>query len=79
MWQQPPLTIRDLLGLQATYYDVNLAQNDRNKEMLLYADHTQSSEFYNGGSLTYGSGGAPDNFAVWMLTWNYTNHQKCHC
>jgi hypothetical protein len=60
-------------GLQATYYDVNLAQNDRNKEMLLYADHTQSSEFYNGGSLTYGSGAAPDNFAVWMLTCNYTN------
>ena len=73
MWQQPPLMIRDLFGLQATFYDVNLAQNDRNKEILLYADHTQSSEFYNGGSLTYGSGGAPDNFAGWMMTWNYTN------
>jgi hypothetical protein len=60
-------------GLQATFYDVNLAQNDRNKEILLYADHTQSSEFYNGGSLTYGSGAAPDNFAGWMMTWNYTN------
>lgn len=60
-------------ALQATYYDVNLGQNDRNKEILLYADHTQTSEFYNGGSLTYGSGGAPDNFAVWMMTWNYTN------
>lgn len=60
-------------GLMATYYDVNLGQNDRNKEILLYADHTQTSEFYNGASLTYGSGGAPDNFAVWMMTWNYTN------
>ncbi|HEX2395050.1 MAG TPA: RagB/SusD family nutrient uptake outer membrane protein [Bacteroidales bacterium] len=60
-------------GLQDTYYDVNLAQNDRNDEILLYADHTETSEYYNGGSLTYGSGGAPDNFAVWMLTWNYTN------
>jgi hypothetical protein len=50
--------------LQDTYYDVNLAQNDRNSEILLYADHTESSEYYNGGSLTYGSGGAPDNFAV---------------
>ncbi len=59
-------------GLMDTYYDVNLAQNDRNKEILLYADHTESSERYNGGSLTYGSGGAPDNFAVWMMTWNYT-------
>jgi starch-binding outer membrane protein, SusD/RagB family len=60
-------------GLMSTFYDVNLAQNDRNKEILLYADHTQASEFYNGGSLTYGSGGAPDNFAGWMMTWNYTN------
>ena len=59
-------------GLQPTYYDVNWAPNDRNNEIVLYADHTQSSEYYNGGSLTYGSGGAPDNFAVWMLTWNYT-------
>jgi len=59
-------------GLQPTYYDVNRAQNDRNNEILLYADHTQASEYYNGGSLTYGSGAAPDNFAVWMLTWNYT-------
>lgn len=60
-------------GLVDTYYDVNLGPNDRNKEMLLYADHTQSSERYNGGSLTFGSGGAPDNFSGWMMTWNYTN------
>mgnify|MGYP005666939877 CR=1 FL=1 len=59
-------------ALQETFYDVNLAQNDRNSEMLLFADHTEESEYYNGGSLTYGSGGAPDNFAVWMMTWNYT-------
>lgn len=59
-------------GLQPTYYDVNLAQNDRNNEILLYADHTQSSEFYNGGSLTYGTGASPDNFSVWMMTSNYT-------
>ncbi|HEX9152746.1 MAG TPA: RagB/SusD family nutrient uptake outer membrane protein [Flavobacterium sp.] len=59
-------------GLQATYYDVNLGQNDRNKEIVLYADHTETSEVYNGASLTYGSGGAPDNFAGWMMTWNYT-------
>ncbi|AWW31375.1 RagB/SusD family nutrient uptake outer membrane protein [Echinicola strongylocentroti] len=59
-------------GLQETFYDVNLAQNDRNNEILLYADHTETSEFYNGGSLTYGGGSAPDNFAGWMMTWNYT-------
>ena len=60
-------------GLMDTYYDVNLAENDRNKEMLLYADHTESSEEYNGGSLSYGGGGAPDNFASWMVCWNYPN------
>ena len=60
-------------GLQATYYDVNLGSNDRNNEILLYADHTQASEYYNVSSLTYGGGGAPDNFAGWMMTWNYTN------
>jgi hypothetical protein len=59
-------------ALQATYYDVNVGSNDRNKEVLLYADHTEASEKYNGGSLTYG-GSAPDNFAGWMMTWNYTN------
>lgn len=60
-------------GLQPTFYDVNLGPNDRNNEILLYADHTEASEFYNGGSLTFGSGGAPDNFAGWMMTWNYTD------
>jgi hypothetical protein len=59
--------------LQPTFYDVNVGSNDRNSEMVLYADHTQSSEKYNGSSLTYGSGGAPDNFAGWMMTWNYPN------
>src|SRR5690606_9751747 len=58
-------------GLQETFYDVNLGENDRNNELLLFADHTESSELYNGGSLSYGSGGAPDNFAGWMMTWGY--------
>lgn len=60
-------------ALQPTYYDLHLGSNERNSEMLLYADHTETSEFYNGSSLTWGNGGAPDNFAVWMMTWNYTN------
>ncbi|WP_343706596.1 RagB/SusD family nutrient uptake outer membrane protein [Flavobacterium sp.] len=59
-------------GLLDSYYDVNAGANDRNKEVMLYADHTQESEYYNGASLTYGSGGAPDNFSGWMVTWNYT-------
>lgn len=63
-------------ALQPTYYDVNNAPNDRNSEIMLYADHTQTSQQYNGGSLTYGSGGAPDNFAGWMMTWNYPSMQS---
>lgn len=59
-------------GLLDYFYDVNWGSNDRNKEIMLYADHTQEDEYYNGGSLTYGSGGAPDNFSGWMMTWNYT-------
>lgn len=59
-------------GLMPTYYDVHVGSNDRNKEVLLYADHTETSELYNGASLTYGSGGNADNFAGWMMTWNYT-------
>ena len=56
-------------GLQPTYYDVHLAQNDRNYETLLFADHTNNSEYYNGGiSFSYGNGEAPDNFATWMVT-----------
>lgn len=62
-------------GLMESYYQVNAGPYDRNKEILLYADHTQEDEYYNGGSLTYGSGGAPDNFAGWMMNWNYTDIQ----
>jgi starch-binding outer membrane protein, SusD/RagB family len=59
-------------GLQETYYDVNLGSNDRNNEILLYADHTETSEFYNDASLTWSNGGGAENFAGWMMTWNYT-------
>lgn len=59
-------------GLMPTYYDLHSAANDRNKEELLYADHTQLSQYSNGASLTYSNGGGQDNFAGWMMTWNYT-------
>ena len=59
-------------GLMPTFYELNKGGNERNKEMLFYSDHTQTSEKYNGASLTYGSGGGADNFAAWMMTWNYT-------
>jgi hypothetical protein len=59
-------------GLQETFYDVHVGSNDRHNEMLLYADHTEFSEKYNGGSLTYSNPGPTDNASVWMVTWNYT-------
>ncbi|MDO8929117.1 MAG: RagB/SusD family nutrient uptake outer membrane protein, partial [Bacteroidota bacterium] len=59
-------------GLMPTFYELHVGGNERNKEMMLYADHTQTSEKYNGASLTFGSGGGADNFASWMMTWNYT-------
>jgi starch-binding outer membrane protein, SusD/RagB family len=60
-------------GLCDTYYDVNLATNDRNKEMVLYADRTQSSEYWDDASFSYATGGGADNFAAWMMTWGYTS------
>ncbi len=60
-------------ALQNSFYEVNNAANDRNSEILFYSDHTETSEFYNGSSLTYANGGGSDNFAGWMLTWNYTS------
>lgn len=61
-------------GLQATFYDVNLGPNDRNNEMLLYADHTQTSATYNGGDLSYSGGGfSTDNFASWFEQFSYPN------
>lgn len=58
-------------GLQPTYYDLHVGSNDRNNECMLYADHTQSSQQYNGASLTFSNGAAPDNFSYWMQNWNY--------
>ena len=62
-------------GLENTFYDLHVGGNDRNKEMLLYADHTQENAFYNGAPIISGSDaetGNGRNGAVWMMTWNYT-------
>lgn len=67
-------------GLCDTYYDVTRYTNDRNKEILLWADHTTESAQYSGmdesgASWSYASGSSPDNFAGWMANWNYTTMQ----
>jgi|JI10StandDraft_1071094.scaffolds.fasta_scaffold00394_31 hypothetical protein len=60
-------------GLVDTFYDLHVGGNDRNSEMLLYADHTQESEFYNGTCINCFAGTDPGgNAAAWMVTWNYT-------
>jgi hypothetical protein len=59
-------------GLLEYYYDVNLGSNDRNKEILLYADHTETSAFYNGSVVTgTENGAAPANIAVWFASCNH--------
>ncbi|THU40331.1 RagB/SusD family nutrient uptake outer membrane protein [Niastella caeni] len=61
-------------GLETTFYDLHVGGNDRNKEMILYADHTQESEFYNGACLSCfdSESGNGRNGATWMVTFNYT-------
>lgn len=62
--------------LQDTYFDVNFWQNDRNAEWLLWADHNQDDDLYNGGGLGWGNGGAPENFAGWFTQWNYCGDMR---
>ncbi len=61
-------------GLENTFYDLHVGGNDRNKEMLLYADHTQENETYNGACLNCfdSESGNGRNGAYWMVNWNYT-------
>jgi hypothetical protein len=60
-------------GLQKSFYDVNVGSNDRNNEIVLYADHTQSSNYYDGGTNSdWSNGASPGNFARWMCRWDYT-------
>ncbi len=65
-------------ALQETYFDVNFWQNDRNAEWLLWADHTVEDDFYNGGGLGWGNGGAPENFTGWFTQWNYCGDMKAY-
>lgn len=52
---------------------MNVATNDRNSEIMLYADHDEDEKYGNGGNgYGWGGGGSPENFAYWMTTWNYT-------
>ncbi|SDM48605.1 Starch-binding associating with outer membrane [Catalinimonas alkaloidigena] len=58
-------------ALQPTFYDVNVAQNDRNNEIMLWADHTEYSQRYSESNVTGWDGGDAQNQAVWMVTWYF--------
>jgi hypothetical protein len=61
------------MGLLSNFYDVNAGANDRNKEVVLYADHTQGSDLYNGSPVNeFGPAASPGSFASWYATSNYT-------
>ena len=58
--------------LLSYFYDVNVGSNDRNKECMLYADHTQTSDLYNGAVVTgFGPGDVGGNITPWFTQWNY--------
>jgi hypothetical protein len=66
------------MGLETNYYDVNEGSKDRGKEWLLYADHTQSSDLYNGSPVNeFGGLAAPRNEASWATNMNYINTKSC--
>lgn len=62
-------------GLCETFREVSLYANDRNKEIMLWADHTEKNQTYNGADLGWGNGNAPENFAGWMMNWNHGTAQ----
>ncbi|MBR2194773.1 MAG: RagB/SusD family nutrient uptake outer membrane protein [Salinivirgaceae bacterium] len=69
-------------ALQETFYDMCRASNERNPEMLLWADHTATKWFYSGSSgegqaNNYGDdpGASGSNNNFWFENWNYTEVQ----
>lgn len=57
--------------LMDTFYEVNQAENDRNAEIMLWADHTENSAKYSESNVTGWDGGDGQNQAVWMVTWYF--------
>ena len=50
----------DRFGLMDYFYDVNLAINDRNREIILYADHNDNPMFSESGNSTFTDTGGAD-------------------
>lgn len=76
-------------GLQETFYDMCAAQNERNPEMLLWADHIANNWMYNGWTTNpaklyseaenakgfSNAGVNASNNGFWFVNWNYTELQ----
>lgn len=60
-------------GLESSYYKIHLGPNDYNKEQVFYADHTDKSMQYNGGTYNNDLQGAGPNYVFFFLQWNYPN------
>jgi hypothetical protein len=65
-------------GLMNTFYDVNLAANDRNKEWVLYADHNDNYLFSESSNQNYdwngdqvNEGGMKENRSNYAITCNF--------
>ncbi|MCQ2376190.1 MAG: RagB/SusD family nutrient uptake outer membrane protein [Salinivirgaceae bacterium] len=60
-------------GLQESFYKVNVEENSRNNEWLLFSDRTKDNEEYNGTNYNYaGDINAAQNYAWWFTNFNYT-------
>ena len=53
------------------FYLVHLGSNDRNAEIMLYADHTETNAQYNGSDVTGMGTTGSSNTGYWMINWNY--------
>ncbi|MBP5504132.1 MAG: RagB/SusD family nutrient uptake outer membrane protein [Bacteroidales bacterium] len=68
-------------ALQPTFYDACRGSNERNSEMLLWADHTATNWMYSGATSegnanNYGDNPGSNAFnGFWFFTWNYTEIQ----
>lgn len=60
-------------GLESSYYKIHLGPNDYNKEQVFYADHTDKSPQYNGGTYNNDLQGDGPNYVFFFLQWNYPN------
>jgi hypothetical protein len=55
-------------GLMPTFFELHLAANDRNREMMFYVDHYQNTQY---GGFDAGNNATRTNYVSFMTTWQY--------